>query len=351
MLITFQYLFFLRYRPGFVKFGSFTCSFFRFGFESFDLTIGKEGTMVLVSGTGTEYTRLYCTKIALPTRHDSRFAQKEIFPHNTTKEGPVVSKRQSCSMMAAVMVRSTQWKRTSMTLTLAAGFMRPSCAFSTVSPAMIHSVLKNPSLLPNVSEEREDTFEVRNPANPDQIVAHVPRCTDVREAIDRSAAAFPDWRDKTTGKYRSSLLTEWSRLIQANADDIATIMTLESGKPLAESKGEVSYGTSFLDYYAAEAHRPTSAGGGMIIPTPFEKQDGSPKGHMMAIQQPVGVTGLITPWNFPIAMITRKVGPALAAGCTAVVKPAHLTPLTAIALETLAREAGIPADIFQLMYE
>lgn len=215
---------------------------------------------------------------------------------------------------------------------------------------MIHSVLENPSLLPNVSEEREDTFEVRNPANPNEIVAHVSRHSNIREIIDRSAAALPDWRDMTTGKYRSSLLTEWSRLIQTNADDIATIMTLESGKPLAESKGEVSYGTSFLDYYAAEAHRTTSAGGGTVIPTPFEKENGSPKGHMMAIQQAVGVTGLITPWNFPIAMITRKVGPALAAGCTAIVKPAHLTPLTAMALESLAHQAGIPADVFQLMY-
>ena len=247
------------------------------------------------------------------------------------------------------MVRTTQWRRTSMALTIATGLVRPSHSFSTVAPT-IQSFLKNPSLLPDVSKEGE-TFEVRNPANPSQIVAHVPRSSrkDVKDAIDRSAAALPDWRDKTTGQYRSNLLSTWSRLIQDNADDIATIMTLESGKPLIESKGEVSYGTSFLDYYAAEAIRPTSAGGGMIMPSPFANADGSPKGQALAVQQAVGVTGLITPWNFPIAMITRKAGPALAAGCTAVVKPAHLTPLTAMALETLAIQAGIPSDVFQLV--
>lgn len=255
-------------------------------------------------------------------------------------------------MMATTTMRSTQWKHTRMALTLATGLMHPSQSFSTMSPAMmIHSVLKNPVLLPDVSEPSDDTFEVHNPANPHQVLAHVSRDTDIKEAIDRSAAALPNWRDKTTAKYRSGLLTEWSRLIQENAHDIATIMTLESGKPLAESKGEVNYGTSFLDFYAAEGLRPSSAGGGMIVPSPFEKADGSPRGQVMAIQQAVGVTGLITPWNFPIAMITRKAGPALAAGCTALVKPAHLTPLTAMALESLAQQAGIPPDVFQLMYE
>jgi succinate-semialdehyde dehydrogenase/glutarate-semialdehyde dehydrogenase len=231
---------------------------------------------------------------------------------------------------------------------------RPNTAFSTTcTTTNIHSVLRNPSLLPNLSSGDDDSsFQVYNPAQPDEIVAHVPRHSrkDTKEAIDRAAAALPEWRDKTTAKYRASLLTEWSRLIQENIDDIATIMTLESGKPIAESKGEVNYGTSFLDFYAAEAIRPTGAGGGMIVPTPFDHADGSPRGKIMAIQQAIGVCGLITPWNFPIAMITRKAGPALAAGCTAVVKPATLTPLTAIALEALAIQAGIPRNVFQLVY-
>mmetsp|Transcript_9531 Transcript_9531/g.13299 ORF Transcript_9531/g.13299 Transcript_9531/m.13299 type:complete len:404 (-) Transcript_9531:189-1400(-) len=126
-------------------------------------------------------------------------------------------------------------------------------------------------------------------------------------------------------------------------------MTMESGKPLAESKGEVVYGTSFLDYYAGEAIRPTSAGGGFIAPTPFATGTGAPRGKIIAVQEAVGVTAMVTPWNFPIAMITRKVGPALAAGCTAVVKPSELTPLTAIAMKVLADRAGVPEGVFELV--
>jgi succinate-semialdehyde dehydrogenase/glutarate-semialdehyde dehydrogenase len=102
-------------------------------------------------------------------------------------------------------------------------------------------------------------------------------------------------------------LSRWSDLIKENTDDIATIMTLESGKPIQESQGEVAYGASFLDYYAAEAIRPTSAGGGFLTPTPFMTAEGGPRGKVIAVQEAVGVTALITPWNFPIAMITRKV--------------------------------------------
>ncbi len=118
------------------------------------------------------------------------------------------------------------------------------------------------------------------------------------------------------------------------------------------------YSASFLDYYAAEATRPTGAGGGFIVPTPFASPPAGggattkaapPKGHVMAIQQAVGVAALITPWNFPLAMITRKAGPALAAGCTAVVKPSDLTPLCAVALKTLADRAGIPPGVFELV--
>merc|ERR1719356_975298 len=126
-------------------------------------------------------------------------------------------------------------------------------------------------------------------------------------------------------------------------------MTLESGKPLAESYGEVNYAKSFLDYYASEAVRPTGAGGGFMVPSPFPASDGGPQGHVLVMQQAVGVAAMVTPWNFPLAMITRKVGPALAAGCTAVLKPSELTPLSAIALKNLADKADIPEGVFELV--
>jgi len=126
-------------------------------------------------------------------------------------------------------------------------------------------------------------------------------------------------------------------------------MTLESGKPLSECDGEIAYGTSFLDFYAAEAIRPTSAGGGIIIPSHLASPNGAPRGKILAIQEAVGPTAMITPWNFPLAMITRKVGPALAAGCTVVLKPSELTPLTAIAIQELAKRAGLPEHVFQLV--
>jgi len=131
---------------------------------------------------------------------------------------------------------------------------------------------------------------------------------------------------------------------------LAVIMTYESGKPLAESRGEVAYAASFLDYYAGEAVRPSSAGGGMIIPTTFSTPTNNiPRGQLLAMKEAVGVTAMITPWNFPLAMITRKVGPALAAGCTALVKPSELTPLCALAAKELAAEAGIPPGVLELM--
>eukprot|EP00591_Stephanopyxis_turris_P016499 CAMPEP_0195539504 /NCGR_PEP_ID=MMETSP0794_2-20130614/50089_1 /TAXON_ID=515487 /ORGANISM="Stephanopyxis turris, Strain CCMP 815" /LENGTH=531 /DNA_ID=CAMNT_0040673539 /DNA_START=87 /DNA_END=1682 /DNA_ORIENTATION=- len=172
---------------------------------------------------------------------------------------------------------------------------------------------------------------------------------DARMLIEKSSDALLSWRDKTTGLKRSQILSRWSELVKENAHDIAQIMTLESGKPLNESIGEIAYGTSFLDYYAAEAMRSNSAGGGSITPTPFSAVDGSPRGKILAIQEAVGVTAMITPWNFPIAMITRKVGPALAAGCTVLLKPSDLTPLTAIAVQRLAFRAGLPQDVFQLI--
>jgi succinate-semialdehyde dehydrogenase/glutarate-semialdehyde dehydrogenase len=185
-----------------------------------------------------------------------------------------------------------------------------SSAASSISSSL-SSRLRNPrllqSLLDGSLEQRapQDHFEVRDPADPRSVIARVRAMDreDARRAIERSSAALPSWRDGTTAAHRSDLLLRWSRLIQENAGDIASIMTLESGKTLAESRGEIAYGVSFLDYYAAEAIRPSSAGGGFLVPTPFSRQDGAPRGQILALQQAVGVCALIAPWNFPIAMV------------------------------------------------
>jgi len=182
---------------------------------------------------------------------------------------------------------------------------------------------------------------------------------DAKAAIDRSSSALEGWRDRTTGSERGDILYRWADLIRENAEDLAKIMTLESGKPLIETHSEITYGISFLTYYAAEATRHTSAGGGIILPTPFTHPPQSspesvaafkaPRGTMLAKNEAVGPTAMITPWNFPLAMVTRKVGPALAAGCTVVLKCSELTPLTSIGLRELALRAGLPEDVFQLV--
>jgi succinate-semialdehyde dehydrogenase/glutarate-semialdehyde dehydrogenase len=233
-------------------------------------------------------------------------------------------------------------------------------AFST----MIASMLRDPSLLDDRRIHRNGDgdgdgdscsfFDVVDPGSSSgrDVIARVRAMgrEDAVLAIDRAYSALVGWRDGTTASRRSSLLYRWSTLIRDNVDDVATIMTLESGKPLHESRGEVEYGASFLDYYAAEALRPNSAGGGIVCPTPFSTSvGGMPKGRILAMNEAVGVCGLITPWNFPIAMITRKAGPALAAGCTVVLKPSDLTPLTAVALSVLADRAGMPRGVFELI--
>lgn len=194
-------------------------------------------------------------------------------------------------------------------------------------------------------------FDVINPANGD-VIASVENMRACRtdEAIDRAHLAYQSWRT-TTGSHRSKILLQWSELIKEHKDDLAKIMTMESGKPLKESYGEIVYGTSYMDFYAAEALRPTSAGGGMIIPTPFASAaDGiTARGTAMSIRQGVGVCGIITPWNFPFGMFIRKVAPAFAAGCTTVVKPSEHTPLTAIAIQTLSERAGILPGMFEVM--
>lgn len=181
---------------------------------------------------------------------------------------------------------------------------------SLVSKTLSSDIMKlqNPSLLAEV-EEPSAVFEVRNPADPTEIVGYAPSmgASDTKNAIDKSFRVLPRWRDGTTAKERAELLTKWSQLIQQNSDDLVKIMTLESGKIGSEGRSEVAYGTSFLDYYASEAIRPTSAGGGFLSPTPFAEADGRPRGQVMAMHQAVGVAAAITPWNFPIAMVRELV--------------------------------------------
>ncbi len=180
---------------------------------------------------------------------------------------------------------------------------------------------------------------VENPAT-GEVIGKVPHhgVKEAQDAVDAAAAAFKLW-SKKLAKERCAILKKWFDLIIANADDLAVIMTSEQGKPLYEAKGEVVYAASFVEYYAEEAKRIY----GETIPSPF------PNARVMVTRQPVGVIAAITPWNFPAAMITRKVSPALAAGCTAVIKPAPETPLTALAIAELAHRAGIPAGVLNVI--
>ncbi len=162
--------------------------------------------------------------------------------------------------------------------------------------------------------------------------------SDAAKAIASAHAALPAWRGKT-GKERHAILLKWFQLIMANQDDIARILTSEQGKPFAEAKGEVAYGASFVEWFAEEAKRVN----GEVLPQ-FDNNR-----RLIVMKQPIGVCAAITPWNFPIAMITRKVAPALAAGCTVVIKPAELTPLTALAVAELAIRAGIPAGVLNVL--
>ena len=183
------------------------------------------------------------------------------------------------------------------------------------------------------------TTPVRNPAN-GEVIAEVARCgqAETRRAIEAAQRAHLDWR-RRSAKERSNALRRWFDLIMANQEDLATIMTLEQGKPLAESRGEVAYGAAFLEWFAEEAKRAY----GDTIPGPANDK------RILTIKQPVGVVACITPWNFPIAMLTRKVGPALATGCTVVCKPANATPLSAFAITELAHRAGVPAGVVNVL--
>jgi succinate-semialdehyde dehydrogenase / glutarate-semialdehyde dehydrogenase len=183
------------------------------------------------------------------------------------------------------------------------------------------------------------TIEVHNPATA-SLLGTVPNmgAEEAIEAVTAAHLALPAWIAKT-GKERAAILRNWFNLIMAHQDDLARLMTAEQGKPLAEAKGEVAYAASFIEWFAEEAKRVY----GDTIPSATSDK------RMMAIKQPVGVVAAITPWNFPAAMITRKAGAALAAGCTMVVKPAAETPYSALALTVLAEEAGVPKGVFNVL--
>jgi len=180
---------------------------------------------------------------------------------------------------------------------------------------------------------------VSNPANGDHI-ANVPDlgAEETREAIEAAERSWPSWRG-LTAKERTTILRRWYDLILENSDDLAVLMTAEQGKPLTEAKGEVVYGASFIEWFAEEAKRIY----GDVIPGHAADK------RIVVLKQPIGVVAAITPWNFPIAMITRKVAPALAAGCPVVVKPAEDTPLSALALAELAKRAGMPKGVFNVV--
>jgi len=183
------------------------------------------------------------------------------------------------------------------------------------------------------------TFPVTNPAT-GEVLAQVADCgpAETQRAIAAAEAALPAWRAKTAAQ-RGALLMRWNDLILENAEDLALLMTLEQGKPLAEARGEVRYGASFIEWFAEEGRRVY----GDIIPPH------APNLRVLVFKEPVGVVGAITPWNFPNAMITRKVAPALAAGCTVVVKPSEETPLSALALAELAERAGFPPGVLNIV--
>lgn len=184
-----------------------------------------------------------------------------------------------------------------------------------------------------------ETRVVNNPAT-GETLGSVPHmgAAETRRAIEAAEQAWPQWRTQI-GKERSAILRTWHDLILANADDLALLMTAEQGKPLAESRGEIAYAASFIEWFAEEAKRVN----GDTLQSPWSDR------RIIVIKEPIGVCAAVTPWNFPAAMITRKVGPALAAGCPMVLKPALATPFSALALAALAERAGVPPGVFSVL--
>ena len=190
-----------------------------------------------------------------------------------------------------------------------------------------------------VGDNTESRFEVTN-AYTNEVISTLPEMgkKETNDAIEAANIAWPNWRNKTA-KERAAILKKWFDLIMENQEDLAILMTAEQGKPIAEARGEVGYGASFIEWFAEEGKRTY----GDVIPTPSNDR------RIIVIKQPIGVVAAITPWNFPIAMITRKCAPALAAGCPVVIKPASETPLSALAIAELADQAGIPKGVLNVV--
>lgn len=211
----------------------------------------------------------------------------------------------------------------------------------------LEHALKDPSLLRHQAyiggewqaADSDATFEVFDPATGESL-GTVPKmgAAETARAIDAAQAAWAGWRMKTA-KERAAILRRWFDLVNANSDDLALILTTEQGKPLAEAKGEIAYAASFIEWFAEEGKRVA----GDTLPTPDANK------RIVVVKEPIGVCAAITPWNFPAAMIARKVGPALAAGCPIVVKPAESTPFSALAMAFLAERAGVPKGVLSVV--
>ena len=201
------------------------------------------------------------------------------------------------------------------------------------------SLLHNQAYINGTWVGSDLSFDITNPANGATIIT-VPNmgAEEARQAIAAANAAFPAWAAKT-GKERAAIMRKWFELMMMHAADLGALMTAEQGKPLAEAKGEVVYGASFIEWFAEEAKRVS----GDVMASPWSDK------RLLTIRQPIGVCAAITPWNFPIAMITRKVAPAIAAGCTIVIKPAEQTPLSALAMAELAHRAGLPPGVMNIV--
>lgn len=201
------------------------------------------------------------------------------------------------------------------------------------------ALLQQGIFISNEWKKGAQTFPVYNPATGETITEVTDAgVAETEQAIQAAAAAFPAWSSKPA-KERSDILKKWYQLVLQHTDDLALLLTTEQGKPLAEAKGEIQYGASFIEWFAEECRRTYGA----VIPAPVSDR------RFLTIKQPIGVVAAITPWNFPVAMITRKIAPALAAGCTVVLKPAEDTPLCALALAQLAKEAGFPAGVLNII--
>jgi len=212
---------------------------------------------------------------------------------------------------------------------------------SPVDTPLLTSVLNKevPALIGEQWCQRDERFEITNPAT-GEVLARVAECSadDTRAAVAAAELAGQSWK-RVPAKQRAGVLRRWFELVTEHADELARLMTMEQGKPLTEARGEVSYGASFIEFFGEEAKRMA----GETLPGQ------GPDKRILVMREPVGVVAAITPWNFPMAMITRKCAPAIAAGCTVVIKPAEATPLTALALARLALEAGVPKGVINVV--